>query len=178
MSALNFTIEQQQCSEWCWAAVTAALCRCYGDDSPTRQCEVANMVLNLPIDSCTDCNCQEDQSALCNQGQNLATVLSTVRHNRGNPVDGHPKLQFEDVMSEIDNGRPIVVRITLDDPAASDHAIAIYEYTDAGIVSIADPMHADSKITVDFAAFAGGGPIDLGELHGTWQGAYLTKARK
>jgi hypothetical protein len=39
-------------------------------------------------------------------------------------------------------------------------------------------MHADSKITVDFAALVGGGPIELGDLHGTWQGAYLTKGKK
>ena len=172
MSSLNFTIEQQQCSEWCWAAVTAAVCRCYGDATPTRQCEVANLVLKLPIDNCTDCDCQNNPSAACNQPKNLALALDAVQHDRGNPVDGISTLAFEDVKDDIDNGRPIVVRVTLEESVASGHAVAIYEYTDDGMVSIADPMHAGNKISVRFADFVAGGPT---ALHGTWQAAYLTK---
>jgi hypothetical protein len=172
MKFLNFPIELQQCSEWCWAAVTAAVCRCYGDDTPTRQCEVANLVLQLPTDNCTDCDCQQDPSAPCNQPQNLASVLDAVHHDRGNPTDGISTLGFEDIKSDIDNGRPIVVEVTLDDPAASGHAVAIYGYTDDGIVSIADPMHPGVHISVRFVDFAAGGQTDL---HGTWKAAYLTK---
>jgi peptidase C39-like protein len=172
MNSLKFPIEPQKCSEWCWAAVTAGVCNCYGDSTPTRQCEVANLVLQLPIDNCTECDCQQDPSAPCNQPRNLAAVLDTVHHDRGNPTDGIPTLQFEDVKSDIDNGRPIVVQVTLDDPAASGHAVAIYGYTDEGMVSIADPMHPDDQISVRFADFVAGGQTDL---HGTWKAAYRTK---
>jgi hypothetical protein len=172
MNTLEFSIELQQCSEWCWAAVTAAVCKCYGDETATRQCEVANLVLHLTTDNCTDCDCQRDPFAPCNQTQNLARVLSVVRHNRGNPVGGVSSLQFDDVKSDIDNGRPIVVQVTLDDPAASGHAVAIYGYTDEGIVSIADPMHPGDQINVQFVDFVAGGQTDL---HGTWKAAYLTK---
>jgi hypothetical protein len=172
MSVLNFSIELQQCSEWCWAAVTAAVCRCYGDQTPTQQCEVANLVLQLSTDNCTDCNCQQDPYAPCNQTQNLASVLDAVHHDRGNPPDGIPTLAFGDMKSDIDNGRPIVVEVRLDDPAASEHAVAIYGYTDDGIVSIADPMHPGDQISVRFADFVAGGQTDL---HGTWKAAYRTK---
>jgi hypothetical protein len=171
MKTLDFEIEQQKCSEWCWAAVTAAVCKCYGDPSPTEQCEVANLVLQLPTDNCDDCDCQADPFAICNQPRNLASVLGTVGHNRGNPPDGIASLSFEDVQSNIDNGRPIVVQVTLDDPAASGHAIAIYGYSDDGLVSIADPMHPNDRITVNFADFIGGDQKE----HGAWKAAYLTK---
>jgi hypothetical protein len=172
MNSLSFSIELQQCSEWCWAAVTAAVCKSYGDATPTRQCEVANLVLQLPTDNCTECNCQQDPSAICNQPRNLASALDAVHHDRGNPVDGVSTLAFEDVKSDIDSGRPIVVEVTLDDPAASGHAVAIYGYSDDGIVSIADPMHPDDQISIRFADFVAGGQTDL---HGTWKAAYLTK---
>jgi hypothetical protein len=172
MSSLKFAIEQQQCSEWCWAAVTAAVCKCYGDATPTRQCEVANLVLPLPIDNCAECDCQQNPSADCNQPRNLAAVLDAVHHDRGNPKEGISTLQFEDVKSDIDDGRPIVVEVTLDDPAASGHAVAIFAYTDEGMVSIADPMHPDDHISVRFDDFVAGGQTDL---HGTWKAAYRTK---
>jgi hypothetical protein len=172
MNPLTFDIELQQCSEWCWAAVTAAVCKCYGDGTATRQCEVANLVLQLPTDNCTDCDCEQDPFAICNQPQNLASVLDAVHHNRGNPIDGIPTLRFEDIKSDIDNGRPVVVEVTLDDPAASSHAVAIYGYTDEGMVSIADPMHPGDQISVRFTDFAAGGQTDL---HGIWKAAYLTK---
>ena len=172
MPALNFTIEQQQYTEWCWAAVAAAVCRCYGDSTPTRQCEVANLVLRLPFDNCSECNCEWDQSALCNQPRNLASVLDRVQHDRGNPIDGISSLGFDEVREEINTGHPVVVRISLDEPAAGGHAIAIYRYADDHAVARRS-MHAKDKISVPFAAFAAGGKIDLGGLHGTWQGAYI-----
>jgi len=172
MNSLRFPIGLQQCSEWCWAAVTEAVCKCYGDAAAPRQCEVANLVLQLSTDSCTECDCEQDPFAICNQSQNLASVLNAVHHDRGNPIGGISTLTFEDVKSNIDNGRPIVVEVTLDDPAASGHAVAIYGYTDEGIVSIADPMHPDDQIRVRFVDFVAGGQTDL---HGTWKAAYLTK---
>jgi|SRR5579859_1008731 len=172
MRVLDFTVELQQCSEWCWAAVTAAVCKCYGDSTSTRQCEVANLVLQLPSDCCTDCNCQQDPSALCNQPRNLASALDAVHHNRGNPVDGISTLPFEVIQSDIDAGRPVVVEVTLDDPAASGHAVAIYGYTDDGTVSIADPMHPSDTISISYADLAAGTPT---ALHGSWKAAYRTK---
>lgn len=172
MKVLDFDIEMQQCSEWCWAAVVAAVCRCYGDETPSRQCEVANIVLQLPADLCTDCDCQQNPFAVCNQSRNLASVLDAVHHDRGNPAEGISTLAFGDIQSDIDNGRPIVVQVSLDDPAASGHAVAIYGYSDDEMVSIADPMHPDDRISVPFADFVSGAQT---ELHGTWKGAYLTK---
>lgn len=167
---LNFTIEPQRCTEWCWAAVVAAVCNCYGDASPANQCDVAELMLGT---DCDDCDCQQDRSAPCNQPFNLGTVLSKVRHNLGNPVNGVPTLSLEDVKSSINDQRPIVVQVELDDAAASGHAIAIFGCTDSGIVSIADPMHAGDKITVPLADFVAGTDTS----HGKWQGAYLTKRR-
>lgn len=84
-------------------------------------------------------------------------------------------MAFEEVKAEIDGGRPVVVQVTLEDPAASGHAIVIFGYTDDGMVSIGDPMHAGDRISVRFSDFVAGVQANLGDLHGTWQAAYRTK---
>lgn len=176
---LNFSIEGQLCSEWCWAAVAAAVCRCFGDQNPPRQCDIVNRALNLPTDACSECDCENDPLAPCNKPHNLADSLDVVGHNRGNPPNGDPTTRFTDVKREIDAGSPIVVQVTLDDPAASDHALAIYGYSDDGAVNIADPMHPGSMLSVVFDDFAkpNGSPVDLGGgLHGSWEAAYFTSA--
>jgi hypothetical protein len=60
----------------------------------------------------------------------------------------------------------------LDDPAASDHAIVIYGYSLDGKVFIADPMHADTTITMAFDDLVVG---TGSQSHGKWQAAFRTK---
>jgi hypothetical protein len=160
-------MEQQQCTEWCWVASTLAVCRCFQDtDSPASQVDLANLVLRPagPRCGCTNCN----------QPVNLAVALDSVHHDRDGP-EGIYTVKFESLKQEIDAGHPVVVRVRLNDPAASDHAIVIYGYTDDGIALIADPMHAGDLISVHFEDFVSGTPADLKDHHGEWQSAYRTK---
>jgi Papain-like cysteine protease AvrRpt2 len=167
---LPVTISQQECSEWCWAAVGVAIGTFYKDgDWPSEQCKLVNQVLGISKDCCTECQCKTNPSDSCNQPQNLATVLA--QHCR-NDVNGITTMQFSQVRQEIDRGRPIAVSITLDDPAASGHAIIIFGYTEDGQVNVADPMHAGTAITMSFDDLVAG---TGSELHGQWQMAFRTK---
>ncbi len=128
-------------------------------------------MLKLGQDCCTECDCKNDPFDACNQPRNLGVALGTYRHGRDG-AGGVTGLRFSDIQSEIDSGHPIAVSITLDDAAASGHAIVIYGYTDDGTVKVADPMHAETTITISFDdLLAGTGP----ELHGKWQAAFRTK---
>jgi len=167
MNPLNFPIQQQICDQWCWASVAAAVCACYNDLNAPDQRGVVNLVLG---DGSGECDCQSDPALPCNQPQDLSWVLANIRH-AGAQVT---VLQFSQVVNEIDSGRPIVVQVTLSEPAASNHAVAIYGYTAQGCVRIADPMHAGDTITVSLSDFMSGSPT---AFHGTWQTAYLTIPR-
>jgi hypothetical protein len=169
---LTFSISQQECGEWCWAAVAVAVGVFYQDQHcPRRQCELVNQMLQLSNDCCTQCRCKTDPFDSCNQPQNLAEVLGQYKHCRDD-TSGIAEMKFAEVQKEIDDGHPIAVSITMDDPAASGHSIVIYGYTQDGKVHIADPMHTDTNITVAFDdLLAGAGS----ESHGKWQAAFRTK---
>ena len=83
-------------------------------------------------------------------------------------------MEFSDVTDEIDNARPIVVEVSLAELAASGHAIAIYGYSDDGILLIADPMRAGDTISVGFDDLVQGRDANY---HATWQRAYKTLPR-
>jgi hypothetical protein len=172
MNPLSFSIDPQECSEWCWAAVTAAVGSFYQDAAcPRQQCQLANQVLQLSKDCCTDCDCKNDPFEACNQPRNLGLVLGKYRHGRDG-TNGLASMKFSDIQSEINGGHPVAVSITLDDPAASGHAIVIFGYTEDGKVHVADPMQAGTAITVSFNDLLAG---VASELHGRWQAAFRTK---
>lgn len=174
MRSLDFSIDSQECSEWCWAAVTSAIGRFYQDAAcPKLQCGVVNEVLMLGQDCCTDCDCKNDPFDACNQPQNLGVSLGAYHLGRDG-INGVAGLNFSDIQSEIDSVHPIAVSITLNDPAASGHAVVIYGYADDEKIMIADPMHADTIITASFQDLITG--TDSG-LHGQWQAGFRTKRR-
>ncbi len=168
MKVLEFSIEQQLCSEWCWAAVTAAICSCYGDENAPDQRAVVDMIVGGGAGSgCGDC--QKDPSLPCNTPWSVIAALadSNVRHAGASS----PFNQFSDVVTQIAKCRPIVVEVALEESAASIHAIVIYGYSDDGKVLIADPMRAGDKISVDFGQLRASNSPDY---HATWQTAYRT----
>jgi hypothetical protein len=97
----------------------------------------------------------------------LSFVLAKIRHRGAQLV----RPQFSDITNEIDQGQPIVVQVELSEPAASGHAIAIYSYTDQGSVLIADPMHANDKITVLLDDLVNG---TSSTFHATWRTGFKT----
>jgi hypothetical protein len=168
MPALNFPLPQQECTEWCWAAVGSAVTACYQDDPPLNQRQVVGKVLG---GGASNCNCQQDPTLPCNRPQNLAFVLDRANQHGG---DSAASMEFSEVKDEIDQNRPIVVQVALAEPAASGHAIAIYGYGDDGTVLLADPMRAGDTISVAFEDLLRGSDANY---HARWQKAYKTLPR-
>jgi hypothetical protein len=167
MNPLKFPLQQQFCTEWCWAAVAAAVCACYKDDDAPDQRGVVSLVNQ---DDSGNCTCNTDSSLTCNQPHDLSVVLAAVNH-LGDELEAP---QFSDITAEIDRGHPIVVQVEFAEAAASGHAVAIYGYTTAGSVYIADPMHAEDTITATFDDLVCG---TSSSYHGTWRTAFKTISR-
>ena len=98
---LKFTIEPQRQNQWCWAAVTASIATFYRNRG-WSQCRVVNDRLGE-----TEC-CSDGSSSACNRPWYLDKALSRVG-NLGGFTKG--ALTAQEVRTEIDNGRPIGVRI-------------------------------------------------------------------
>lgn len=165
MPALSFPLSQQECTEWCWAAIGAAVTACYQDDPPLTQRQVVGRVLG---GAASNCDCEQDPTLTCNKPQNLGFVLGRANQHAG---DDAASMDFSEVKDEIDQSRPIVIQVALAELAASGHAIAIYGYENDGTVLLADPMRAGDKISVGFDDLVHGTDADY---HATWQRAYKT----
>ena len=104
MNPLNFTIEQQICSEWCWAAVASAVCKCYNDPDAPSQRDVVDIVLGAPSGS--QCNCEEDLSFAPREFFHFlfrAAPLIEILDNFARDVAGHGRIALVDIANGIED---------------------------------------------------------------------------
>lgn len=133
--AIEFDIQFQQRTNWCWAAVAASVSRHFNSNTRWTQCQLANAEFSK-----SDCCNREN----CDRGHNLELALKrtgnfkSISYGSGNL--GH-------IIPEIDAGHPLCAKIEW--RGGGSHAIVITGYnimTD--YIMIKDPIE-------DFAGKAG-----------------------
>jgi Papain-like cysteine protease AvrRpt2 len=157
---LRFTMQQQQQTQWCWAAVSVSVNLFYHPASGQTQCAVANVAMNQ-----TTC-CQNGGTAQCNQPWFLDQALQIVGDlNAWSPG----KAAFANVRSEVDNCRPLCLRIGWN--GGGGHFVTAYGYSTQPNrrINIADPWYGNS--VVPYAPFPSGY-----QGGGTWTDSYTTRA--
>jgi hypothetical protein len=181
---LNFKIEIQEQSEWCWAAVAASINKYFDPASTLQQCDVANKVLpkdypgqDLPDSDCPcccHCCCEPEK---CDKPAQLEVALQQVHKFR--KILLRP-LTFEEIQREIDAGRPIGVAITWEsgnspepnsrNPNPPGHFVVLRGYREltSGLrqVYVGDPLNPSSLVDVDEFTLAYYGD-------GVWTASYL-----
>jgi len=156
-------MQHQEYNNWCWAAVTVSVANFYSKKDTWKQCNLANQSFNR-----TDC-CN---GSGCNKDHTFDAALRLTRNYR----DQVPPLPFEDIMKEINTGRPIVIRLM---PRVGEigHAVVITGYNndhpDKPKIKIQNPDYWFSSDTVcDFDTF----PESLGLFAETlWSYCCLTE---
>src|SRR5882724_13050789 len=98
----KFNGQQQKQTEWCWAAVTAAIADFYGNTNFIVQCDVVNATLALPPG--TDC-CKTGGSSDCNKPKDINFPLK----NTGNYDSAWPFTPptFKEIQDQIDACHPL-----------------------------------------------------------------------
>ena len=135
---MNFSIQTQQQSQWCWAACVVSINLFYNPSSGWTQCLLANAVFSQ-----TDC-CTNGGSAACNRPNHLAPALQ-ITGNYDHTLQG--KAALDPITREIRNCRPIGVTIAWDGGGA--HAVVIYGYKYELLgakIYIADPFYGNSLL--------------------------------
>jgi hypothetical protein len=152
----SFTMETQQESEWCWAAVSASVDHYFQPGSYSTQCAIASQV--IPGDACA-------QPDVYDEPEQLQDALDVVGRLRGVTWP----LTFEQLQAEINANRPVCIRIAWDQGGAHFVALTGYQVLSSGVrtVDVADPFYAASTEDFDmFPAYYHGG--------GTWTASFLT----
>lgn len=97
---LDFNIQAQQQSNWCWAAISVSMTKFYNSNSQLEQCSLVNNRLGR-----TDC-CQDGSSKQCNQTQSIYKVLPQL----GVSASPHAGQQsFIELSEQIQLGHPLVL---------------------------------------------------------------------
>ena len=158
---LSFTMQHQQQTQWCWAAVSTSVSVYYDASSTWTQCTVVNAELGQ-----TTC-CSSGSSAACNQPWYLDLALMRT----GNlTVVSNGTTAFASIRTEIDAGRPLGVRIGWS--GGGGHFVVIEGYKpDPGSerVAVEDPWYgaSDLALTAFTSSYQG---------TGSWTHSYTTQA--
>lgn len=150
---LNFNIQQQTQTNWCWAALSASVGNYYRTGSWT-QCGVANAELGRG----TCCS----QPGPCNVYGYLDSALRTTGSYGGMRED---RMQIPAIENQIGMGRPVGLRCAWYGGGA--HFLTIYGI-DGGYVLVADSIFGYStRVLNSFPGTYNGG--------GNWTHTYFTR---
>jgi Papain-like cysteine protease AvrRpt2 len=164
---IEFEMQEQCHSNWCWAAVAASVAAYYDRGSEVRQCDMANLELDR-ADCChSACGAKDVDFNVTNV---LASPLNRVRclerlarRKRATPAE---------VLEELEAGRPLCVRTVWRDGGA--HFVAIVGYwpdtEETGTLALEDPFWGASEYS--YAGFADHYQL----LGGRWTDTYYTKS--
>ncbi|MCR8557261.1 hypothetical protein KXD93_06395 [Mucilaginibacter sp. BJC16-A38] len=157
----DFPIQQQQMSQWCWAACTAAICAFYQDSPVPTQPELEATLNHKP--SCAF----GPLTDFCNDTCNLADALTEVGHLNQAYDDVLP---VDTVVNELAAQKPVCCQ--MDIPGIGGH-----------VVIIVDARQSNSQVMLQVADPANGQiiPMLYEELRdnyrgggGTWNRSYTT----
>lgn len=161
MASINFYMQPQTRSNWCWAATAASTSQYYLPNSTWTQCGVANAALPR-----TDC-CATPFPGACNIPWYLDTALGVT----GNFVSTTGQVSDATVFAELQAGRAVGARVAWSGGGA--HFVVIWGYSDVVHTkrfTIGDPVYGDNAIPPDF--FRNG----YYQGSGTWTDTYFTQA--
>jgi len=154
---LNFAMEMQTQTNWCWAATSKSVADYYNPGHGWTQCTIANAEKAQ-----TTC-CTNGSSAACNAYGTLDTSLTTVGHFNS-MVGG--QVAYSDVIGQMRIGRPVGARTAWSGGGA--HFVCIIGTLPGGLFAIDDPISGKSDVTE--AAFK---TAYLGT--GSWTHTYYTR---
>ena len=136
---LDFRMQHQLHTNWCWAAVATSVALYYNAKSKWTQCGVVNRTLGMK-------SCCGKRGRKCNKIGHLQDSLKLVGHGD----DGEPprfikgKIPFSHVRREIDAGRPVAVR-TQWHGSEIGHVLAIVGYhSGLEMLTVDDPTYGRS----------------------------------
>jgi hypothetical protein len=131
---LNFAMQRQQKTNWCWAAVAVSVSKFFKTNTKWIQCRLVNAELGR-----NDC-CGQGEKENCNRVYYLDRALSKT-DNLDSWSSGAGNLGH--VMQAVEAGRPLCARVKWSD--GGGHFLAIDGYNrDLDMIAVDDPWFGAS----------------------------------
>lgn len=112
MPTIDFDMQSQQHSNWCWAAVSVSIDRYFDPRSKWCQCRIASRmakIRKLKVKNCGTCRKPKGVPKDCNRTWDLDRALTIVNRLKGRPR--FKALSFKQIERRIRAGLPVCVRI-------------------------------------------------------------------
>jgi hypothetical protein len=158
---LDFVMQDQQQTNWCWSACTVSVERYYNPASGLTQCDLVNTEFGR-----NDC-CNAGGSAACNQGNWPQTPMTRLGRLH---EDLRRSLTVMQVAAELANSAPFIADILWQNGAGS-HVLAVHgrsQVDGTEYVTVADPWYGNSVVA--YNTF-----LNQYQGIGTWRYSYTTK---
>ena len=161
---LNFAMQAQLQSQWCWAATSVSVSSYYDSGAAWTQCSMVNAEKGL-----TTC-CEDGSSEPCNAPNVLSAPL-----RRADVLDRMQQgsVDYDVIRREIDAGRPVGLRLEWSD-TNTGHFVVIEGCQSSGDerVALEDPLAG--AFDLPFTTLTEG----LYQGTGTWTHTYLTRPQR
>ncbi len=159
-SLQGFAMQEQEQTEWCWAAVTASISTFFKVAAYQTQCAVAT------DEKGTDC-CTDGSISSCNDTASLDSPLNRTGHF-DHRLDS--TVAFTSLSTEINNGRPFGCRIEWQGGGAHFVALLGWSQDEEGVqyLDVGDPLF-DAHVHAPYNEFR-----TAYQGNGTWANSYFT----
>jgi hypothetical protein len=141
--SLPFTMQPQEQTNWCWAAVAASVAIHYDPAGSWRQCSLADAELGQ-----TTC-CNDGACAVCNVEWRLSRALTRTSNLRGMEPRA---MTFAELRADVTVQRPMCARIEWQ--GGTGHFVVLVGYADLDgtrYITVEDPAAGQS--VYDFEQF-------------------------
>jgi hypothetical protein len=161
----NLILEHQHHDQWCWAAVTEAVCRFFGSNASTQEAIVCQVLANPLCDS-----------APVPDACDIPFPVEFALDAMGHPNDEVGVLSFDDVKQQIDAlAHPVPIRILFNGAlGGTSHYCLIQGWDEIGgvpHVTVLDPASgAGEKSVVSYDGLCSG--VSLG---GAWVDSFTLR---
>ena len=164
-NVLQFSMQGQQQSNWCWAATAASVSQYYGVNPVMTQCQIASKCLDMDC-----CITPLPPPPPPNWDGNITYALDVALRVSQHLAEGPTSdvLPFSSIMSEIDGGKPVCCHVSWDSDNGHFNAIVGYYNDDNQDVVVCDSLLGEH--TLPYAMF-----VNNYNGGGTWDNSYLTK---
>jgi hypothetical protein len=155
---LNFTIQKQCRTNWCWVACASSIANYYGIGSNHSQCQLINLDFGSTI-CCGDAPITYEVN--CNNGGDLARILKKI--GLFNRKDA--KVPYATIEAELLANRPVGIHVNW--ATGGQHVLVLTGCQTGELVRMSDPSNATSS-WVPYSQMVNNSVY-------TWAGTALTK---
>src|SRR5580704_15880825 len=166
---LPFRIQQQQCTEWCWAAVVSSVASFANSDQQPEQCEIVDKEAfspNNPSPGCCNeanrCKAREPHQ-ICNAKGSVGSVLGDYNLTQDPSGQIPSPSDLAKIKQQIDNCCVVVIQVADRAHPGIAHVMVITGYGDDDTVFVADPADADTHFTYSYSALLNALPGSAGD---------------